>query len=58
MTGIDADQVPQFQELFLDRMRSRHQEVLDRLGSGELDVAACNVIERTAVEVCKSLSRI
>ena len=58
MTGIDDDQVPQFQELFLDRMRSRHQEVLDRLGSGELDVAACNVIERTAVEVCKSLSRI
>jgi len=56
MAPISIDQVSEFQNMFLTKMRAEHADVLESLASGELtgeDVAA---IESTAGLVCKSLA--
>lgn len=57
MYGIDNEQVADFQRIFLDRMRSSHPEVIEKLSKGVLDMSVTNAIERCAVEVCKRLSK-
>ena len=55
MSDIRTDQVPEFQTLFLDRMRAVHQDVLDTLGAGKIDENVSKVIEETAEAVVKSI---
>lgn len=56
MYGISDEQVPDFQRHFLDRMRSAHADVLEKLGQGVIDASVTDIIERTAVDVCRHLS--
>jgi F-type H+-transporting ATPase subunit alpha len=55
MADLKVDQVPEFQGLFLDRMRSGHQDVLDALGAGKIDESMTSVIEKAASAVVASL---
>ena len=55
MADLKVDQVPEFQGLFLDRMRSGHQDVLDALGGGKIDESITSVIEKAASAVVASL---
>ena len=55
MADLQVDQVPEFQSLFLDRMRAGHKDVLDALGVGKLDESMTSVIEETAAAVVASL---
>ena len=57
MSGIRIDQVRSFQQSFLDRMRDRHQEMLDRLAAGKLDADITAAIEQEASDICLSLSK-
>ena len=57
MADLQVDQVPEFQSLFLDRMRAGHKDVLDALGAGKLDESMTSVIEETAAAVVASLVR-
>ncbi len=56
MADISIEQVPDFQKLFLERMRSLHQDILSELASGKVDKAAEDVIEREAANICAQLS--
>ncbi len=56
MADIEAGQVDEFQEQFLDRMRSAHQDVLDALAAGKMDGAA-EVIEKEAATVVAGLRK-
>lgn len=56
MSDITVDQVPEFQDHFLDRMRSSHQDVLDALAAGKVDGAA-EVIEKEAAVVAAGLKK-
>ena len=58
MADIKISQVIEFQSLFLRRMRSNHQDVLDALGKGVIPEGAVQVIESTAAEICKMLKRV
>ena len=55
MADLSVDQVPEFQGLFLDRMRAGHQDVLDALGGGKIDESMTSVIEKVASAVVASL---
>ena len=55
MADLSVDQVPEFQSLFLDRMRAGHQDVLDALGGGKIDESMTSVIEKVASAVVASL---
>ena len=55
MGDISVDQVPEFQTLFLDRMKAGHQDVLDLLGAGKYDESITSVLEETAGSVVKSM---
>ena len=55
MGDISIDQVPQFQDAFLDRMRAGHQDILDTLSSGKIDEGVSAVIEEVAAAVVKSM---
>ncbi len=55
MGDLKVDQVPEFQGLFLDRMRAGHKEALDALGAGKIDESITSVIEETAAAVVASL---
>ena len=55
MGDLKVDQVPEFQGLFLDRMRAGHKEALDALGAGNIDESITSVIEETAAAVVASL---
>ena len=57
MSGIRIDQVRSFQQSFLDRMRGRHQEMLDRLAAGKLDADITAAIEQEASDICLALSK-
>jgi hypothetical protein len=56
MSEISIDQVNDFQNQFLDRMRAGHQDVLDLLGAGKIDEGISKTIEDTAQEVIKSIN--
>ena len=47
MSSIPLGKVRECQDLFLDIMRSKHQDVLDLLGDGKIDDNATAVIEET-----------
>ena len=51
MKDISVDEVRKFQDEFLVRMRSLHQDTLDTLASGKYDAELQAVIEKTAEEV-------
>ncbi len=55
MADLKVDQVPEFQSLFLDRMRAGHKDTLEALGSGKIDESITSVIEETAAAVVASL---
>ncbi len=55
MGDISVDQVPEFQSLFLDRMKAGHQDVLDLLGAGKYDESITSILEETAGSVVKSM---
>ena len=55
MKDIAIDQVRQFQELFLERMRLSHQDVLDTLASGKLTEEAMSTIESVAASVAAAM---
>lgn len=55
MGDLKVDQVPEFQGLFLDRMRAGHKEALDALGAGKIDESITSAIEETAAAVVASL---
>ena len=56
MAPIRIDQVPEFQNLFLTKMRAEHADVLASLASGALTEHDVAEIESTADLVCKSLT--
>ena len=56
MAPIGIDQVPEFQNLFLTKMRAEHADVLASLASGALTEHDVAEIESTADLVCKSLT--
>jgi len=55
MADLKVDQVPEFQSLFLDRMRAGHKDTLEALGSGKIDESITSVIEETAAAVVASM---
>ena len=57
MKDIAIDQVPAFQEAFIDRMRAAHKaDVLEPLSQGVLNDAIMETIEKEAASVILSLS--
>lgn len=56
MAPIRIDQVHEFQNLFLTKMRAEHADVLASLAGGNLTEADTAAIEKTAGLVCKSLA--
>ena len=57
MADLRIDQVIGFQNLFLDRMRGSHQDILDALGSGKFPDNAPAVIEQEAADLCRLLTQ-
>ncbi len=56
LQGITVDKVPEFEQLFLDIMRSRYKEsVLDVLSAGQLSAEAEKIITDVATDVVASL---
>lgn len=56
MGPISIDQVPQFQKLFLEKMRSDYSDVLAELAGGKLSPESEEIIKTTAEIVCTALS--
>ena len=56
MADIRIDQVPEFQTLFLDRMRSTHADLLQALASGKMPEGAKETIEEEAKAICNHLN--
>ena len=58
MRDIPLSKVPEFQKLFLDRMRTEHRaDVLDPLAKGKIDKVITDTIERVAAEIVASLNQ-
>ena len=57
MADLRIEQVIEFQNLFLDRMRGSHQDILDALGSGKFPDNAPAVIEQEAADLCRLLTQ-
>ena len=55
LSDIRTDQVREFQDLFLDRMRSSHKDALDELAAGKLSDDTAKVIEKEASDICLQL---
>ena len=53
MSPIAVDQVPQFQSLFLERMRTSHPDVIAALESGKVETAHEEIIVQEADNICK-----
>ena len=57
MRDIPLSKVPEFQQVFLERMRSDHRaDVLDPLGKGQIDSVITDTIERVAAEIVRTLN--
>jgi F-type H+-transporting ATPase subunit alpha len=54
MASVPVEKVRDCQDQFLDMMRAKHQDVIDKLGSGAIDDDATKVIEETIADVCGS----
>ena len=57
MADISIDSVPEFQTLFLERMRLSHQDLLDTLASGKLPDDADGIIRKEAADICLQIGR-
>ncbi|MCQ2180892.1 MAG: F0F1 ATP synthase subunit alpha [Bacteroidales bacterium] len=55
MADIPIGKVPEFQSLFIERMRNSHQDVLDELSAGKLTESATAAIETEAANICLQL---
>ena len=56
MRDIPLSKVPEFQTLFLERMRTEHRaDVLDPLAKGKIDKVISDTIEHVAAEIVASL---
>jgi len=55
MAELKVDQVIEFQNLFLDRMRASHQDLLDDLAQGKMPDGAPAIFEEEAAGVCRLL---
>ena len=51
MAPVPVERVRECQEQFLDVMRTQHQDVIDRLGSGSIDDSMTAVIENVMADV-------
>jgi len=57
MRDIPLSKVPDFQKLFLDRMRTEHRaDVLKPLASGKIDNVITDTIERVAADIVTTLN--
>ena len=57
MKDIPLSKVPEFQKIFLERMREEHRaDVLTPLGKGKIDNVITDTIERVAAEIVASLN--
>jgi proton translocating ATP synthase, F1 alpha subunit len=57
MKDIPLSKVPDFQKLFLERMRSEHRaDVLDPLAKGKIDKVITDTIERVAAGIVEALN--
>ena len=57
MRDIPLSKVPEFQKIFLERMRSDHRaDVIDPLARGKIDSVITDTIERVAAEIVKLLN--
>jgi len=52
MASIEISQVREFQDIFLERMRTQYQNVIDELGSGKLTEESIAIVEKVASDVC------
>ncbi len=57
LADLALDQVDDFVNVFLGRMRSSHQDVIDRLSAGKVDEDITRVIEEVAKETVGSILR-
>jgi F-type H+-transporting ATPase subunit alpha len=58
MKDIPLSKVPEFQKLFLEKMRTEHRaDVLDPLGRGKIDNVITHTIERVAAEIVNILNQ-
>ena len=57
MKDIPLSKVPEFQKIFLERMRADHRaDVLDPLAKGKIDQVITDTIERVAAEIVELLN--
>lgn len=56
MQDISIEKVQEFQELFLDRMRTSYSDILDKLESGRIPDEAPAIIEKEAAQICLQLN--
>ena len=57
MRDIPLSKVPEFQKIFLERMRADHRaDVIDPLAKGKIDSVITDTIERVAAEIVKLLN--
>ena len=57
LQDIPVERVYEFESLFLDVMRTRHQALLDIIAAGNIDDEASAVIERVAKEISGTISQ-
>ena len=58
MRDIEIDQVPEFQQNFLEMLRIKHQaDVIDVLASGSINNEVTDIIEQVAAEAVKALKK-
>ena len=58
MRDIEIDQVPEFQQAFLEVLGAKHQaDVIDVLTSGVINNEVTEIIEQVAAEIVKALKK-
>ena len=58
MKDIPLSKVPEFQKIFLEKMRTgHHADVLDPLAKGKIDNVITDTIERVAAEIVEALNQ-
>jgi F-type H+-transporting ATPase subunit alpha len=57
MADIEVAQVREFQQLFLDRMRAAHKDVLDEFAAGKVSPESEKIVCEVAKEVCLHLGK-
>ena len=58
MRDIEIDQVPEFQQNFLETLRAKHQaDVIDVLASGKIDDNVTAIIEKVAADTVQVLKK-